>query len=103
MTCTCGANICYICRNDITVEKYKHFCQTPHCTHEKCGKCLLYTNAVEDDRKAMLEAGVKTMQENNGIDGNNDNINNNNNAMKSIVKSNVSSIVIIIIIYLYSH
>ena len=59
MTCTCDANMCYICRADITVEKYNHFCQTPHCTHETCGKCKLFTDTVEDDRLAMRDAGLK--------------------------------------------
>jgi len=27
------------------------------------GKCKLFTNTIEDDRKAMLEAGIKTLDE----------------------------------------
>jgi len=60
MACVCGAFICYICRADITKEKYAHFCQTPHCTHETCGRCVLFTDSIADDRKAMYEAGVNT-------------------------------------------
>ena len=60
MACVCGCFICYICRADITKEKYAHFCQTPHCTHETCGKCVLFTDSVTDDRKAMYEAGLNT-------------------------------------------
>ena len=39
----------------------KHFCQTPHCDHKKCNKCALFTDSVEDDRRAMLEAGMKSL------------------------------------------
>jgi hypothetical protein len=63
MTCTCGTIICYICRANINKEKYAHFCQTPHCTHQSCKKCLLYSNTIDDDRRAMLEAGMKVMEE----------------------------------------
>ncbi len=63
MTCSCGTLICYICRKDITKDGYKHFCQIPHCDHKKCGQCLLYTNSIEDDRRAMLDAGLKTLKE----------------------------------------
>lgn len=63
MTCTCGTMICYICRAKIDKERYAHFCQTPHCNHQSCQKCLLYTDAVEDDRRAMLEAGLKAIKE----------------------------------------
>ena len=59
MTCTCDAKMCYICRADITEELYTHFCQTPLCTHETCGKCKLFTDTVEDDRLAMRDAGAK--------------------------------------------
>lgn len=31
----------------------------PHCNHKKCGKCVLYTNADEDDERAMREAGFE--------------------------------------------
>jgi TRIAD3 protein (E3 ubiquitin-protein ligase RNF216) len=64
MTCTCGTMICYLCRKNVTKEKYGHFCQIPHCQHQNCGKCLLYSNSVDDDRKAMLEAGLKAIEEN---------------------------------------
>lgn len=60
MACTCGAFICYICRADISKEMYKHFCQVPHCTHKTCGMCVLFTDSVTDDRKAMYEAGLST-------------------------------------------
>ena len=42
---------------------YAHFCQTPHCDHKSCKKCTLYSDSVADDRLAMFEAGLKTMQE----------------------------------------
>ncbi len=63
MTCTCNTLICYICRKDVTKVGYAHFCQQPHCDHSGCGKCKLYTDSVEDDRKAMLDAGLKSLQQ----------------------------------------
>lgn len=62
MTCSCGINICYICRKDITKEKYQHFCQTAHCNHKSCNRCRLFTNTIEDDALAMREAGLKALQ-----------------------------------------
>jgi TRIAD3 protein (E3 ubiquitin-protein ligase RNF216) len=56
MTCRCGVKICYICRKQ--VADYSHFCQKPHCDHKKCKLCTLYSNAEEDDARAMREAGV---------------------------------------------
>jgi hypothetical protein len=48
--------VCYLCQAKI--KDYSHFCQTPHCNHkETCNKCPLYTNAEEDDVRAMREAG----------------------------------------------
>lgn len=73
MTCRCGAYVCYICRQKI--RDYSHFCQAPHCNHKKCGKCVLHSNAEEDDLRAMKEAGLtaadtfrKTLQEKQGED-----------------------------------
>ncbi len=65
MTCPiCRSFICYICQQIIPKSVgYKHFCQTPHCTHEKCGKCTLYSNTEEDDKRAAKEAGRKVMEE----------------------------------------
>lgn len=66
---------------DITGEGYKHFCQTPHCNHKQCGrfhlvfphlafitvfsseKCSLFTDTVEDDRRAMYEAGLTALKD----------------------------------------
>jgi hypothetical protein len=64
MTCSCRTLLCYICRKEITKsEGYKHFCQTPHCKHkEGCNKCQLYSNADEDDERAMREAGISAAQ-----------------------------------------
>jgi TRIAD3 protein (E3 ubiquitin-protein ligase RNF216) len=63
MTCTCGAFLCYTCRADITKIGYAHFCQTPLCGHKSCKKCRLHTNSSEDDRLAMYEAGLKTLEQ----------------------------------------
>lgn len=54
--------ICYICRADISKAGYQHFCQTAHCTHASCHKCRLFTDTLEDDRAAMKEAGLQTLQ-----------------------------------------
>lgn len=62
MTCTCGGLTCYVCRKDLAKEGYNHFCQTPHCDHSTCKKCKLYSDSVEDDRLAMLEAGRKMLE-----------------------------------------
>jgi hypothetical protein len=58
MTCSsCKTRSCYLCRQKIT--GYDHFCQTPHCDHTSCGKCLIYTNSVDDDKKARKDAGLQ--------------------------------------------
>lgn len=69
MTCSCGFLICYVCRADITKIGYAHFCQTAHCDHSRCGKCKLYTSTVEDDMQAMKEAGLRTLKELEGDEG----------------------------------
>ncbi|KAK7235613.1 E3 ubiquitin-protein ligase [Aureococcus anophagefferens] len=64
MTCACGAWSCYVCRAPIPKDVgYKHFCQTPHCDHSKCGKCRLYTDDAEDERAALAEAAAKAREE----------------------------------------
>ena len=62
MSCKCGKKICYLCRKDITKIGYQHFCNVPHCKHKSCGNCVLFTNSVDDDRLAMYDAGLKTME-----------------------------------------
>lgn len=57
MRCRCNALMCYICRKDITKESYEHFCRTPHCSHESCGMCVLFTDSEFDDAMAVREAG----------------------------------------------
>jgi hypothetical protein len=59
--CGCGAFICYVCRKKIS--DYSHFCQTPHCDHSKCTKCALYTDAEQDDLRAMREAGLHAAEQ----------------------------------------
>lgn len=64
MTCACGTNFCYICRAKIDKKVgYNHFCQRPHCSHKSCGRCLLYTNAEQDDEQCMREAGLRAAEE----------------------------------------
>ena len=58
MTCRCGTYMCYICRQQLTGNYYAHFCQTPLCDHKNCNRCLLYTNAEQDDERAIREAGL---------------------------------------------
>lgn len=63
MTCRCGTKMCYICRQELPGSNpYDHFCQTPHCEHKKCRKCTLYSNAEEDDQRAMREAGLNAAE-----------------------------------------
>jgi TRIAD3 protein (E3 ubiquitin-protein ligase RNF216) len=62
MTCSCGFKMCYICRADINKEQYNHFCQKFECLHKTCKKCGLYSDAVDDDRRAMKEAGLAAME-----------------------------------------
>ena len=56
MKCTCGTLICYVCRKEVT--NYTHFCSIPHCNHESCGKCVLFTDSVKDDARAVNEAAM---------------------------------------------
>lgn len=64
MTCACGTHSCYMCRKVISFkEGYSHFCSVPLCDHAICGKCVLYSNAEQDDERAMREAGVKAAEE----------------------------------------
>ena len=65
MKCPCGAISCYVCREELIGKRrdtYAHFCQTPHCTHESCGSCILFTDTGEDNRRARREAGLKEQQ-----------------------------------------
>ena len=62
ITCTgCGTLSCYVCRKVIPPsEGYRHFCQEPHCKHDTCGKCQLWTkNDDKVDETAMREAGLQ--------------------------------------------
>ncbi len=67
MTCRCGALMCYICRATIPPKVgYAHFCQHnppvgKPCT--KCTACLLWTNAAQDDARAVEEARKAAQRE----------------------------------------
>ena len=51
--------MCYICRQELKGQNpYGHFCQIPHCNHKTCQNCVLFSNAEEDDKRAMREAGL---------------------------------------------
>jgi pyruvate/2-oxoglutarate dehydrogenase complex dihydrolipoamide acyltransferase (E2) component len=56
---SCKTLSCYLCRQEIS--DYKHFCQTFNCQHNSCGKCILFTNAEQDDRRARRKAGLKAL------------------------------------------
>ncbi|GMI05153.1 hypothetical protein TrLO_g2270 [Triparma laevis f. longispina] len=65
MSCSCGGLSCYCCREKLErTVGYKHFCQVSNCDHSTCGRCPLFSDSVEDDRRAMREAGLKAMAEN---------------------------------------
>lgn len=59
--CGCGALSCYLCSQVIT--GYDHFCQAPHCTHESCNKCRLYSDTEKNDEVAMRTAGISAANE----------------------------------------
>ena len=40
--------------------------EAPHCKHASCNKCPLYTNAEEDDKRAVKEAGMNAAKSVNG-------------------------------------
>lgn len=72
MTCpnqrcpTVGAKVrtkfCYLCREQITEDVgYNHFCRTPLCRHKTCGKCVLFTQAKEEDERARREAAMQQL------------------------------------------
>jgi TRIAD3 protein (E3 ubiquitin-protein ligase RNF216) len=65
MTCPkCQTWSCYVCRALIPEHiDYKHFCQTPHCRHKNCKKCVLFSKVEEDDARAMSEAGLQAAEE----------------------------------------
>lgn len=77
MTCRCGLKMCYICRQPVPkTDPYSHFCRIPHCKHQSCGNCTLYSNDKDDDARAMREAGIdaaeayreKLLQEDDKVD-----------------------------------
>ncbi|KAK3077167.1 hypothetical protein LTS18_011036, partial [Coniosporium uncinatum] len=52
LTCVCGYNMCYVCRQKIGDEGYAHFCQhfrvKPGAVCTECDKCDLYRTEDED-------------------------------------------------------
>ena len=62
MVCRCGTKMCYICRKELQGDPYAHFCKVPHCDHKRCQSCVLFTNAEEDDERAIREAGLTAVK-----------------------------------------
>jgi hypothetical protein len=62
MKCSCGHATCYVCRKDITVEGYQHFCNKMSCNHRRCGRCGVYTREEDDDEHVKSE-GMKRKRE----------------------------------------
>ncbi|KAK9447399.1 uncharacterized protein V1518DRAFT_420889 [Limtongia smithiae] len=58
LVCVCGYTMCYICRQDIRAESYKHFCEhfriIPGSECTECDKCDLYK--VEDEAISIERA-----------------------------------------------
>lgn len=65
LTCRCGYVMCYICRQDIHLEGYKHFCEhfrdIPGSSCVQCDRCDLYD--VEDERITVERAAERARQE----------------------------------------
>ncbi|KAF8874843.1 hypothetical protein BD779DRAFT_1476354 [Infundibulicybe gibba] len=65
VVCPCGQKICYVCRANLMVSDYNHFCghfrENPGEPCKKCNKCLLYVQEDVDyvngeaERQAMEE------------------------------------------------
>ncbi|KAF2727729.1 hypothetical protein EJ04DRAFT_581819 [Polyplosphaeria fusca] len=61
LVCLCGYSMCYVCREGLAVQGYKHFCQHfrerpgERCT--ECDKCDLYR--VEDEERVVAKAREK--------------------------------------------
>jgi hypothetical protein len=66
MTCTnCNYVMCYICRKDIRVEGYSHFCEhfriVAGSICDQCTKCELYQK--EFDKMVVKKAGQEARKE----------------------------------------
>ncbi|KAF8874842.1 hypothetical protein BD779DRAFT_232244 [Infundibulicybe gibba] len=65
VVCPCGQKICYVCRANLTVSDYDHFCdhfrENPGEPCMECNKCLLY--AQEDVDYVIGEAELQAMEE----------------------------------------
>ena len=54
VTCICGLNICYICKQIVTkAVGYTHFCRAHDCKDTECNKCHLWE---KDATKILLTA-----------------------------------------------
>lgn len=62
MTCSCGAHVCYVCREIIKgKDAYGHFCKHDRGPREfgacpDCKKCFLFLRSTEDADKQLVEA-----------------------------------------------
>ncbi len=56
IVCDCGARMCYVCAEDITAQRYRHFCD---CSSVSCTGCHLYedTARIDFERKRRAVEG----------------------------------------------
>lgn len=60
MVCRCGAIMCWLCRQDLDRKQpYLHFCQTPHCEHKRCGKCVLWPKDDVANNAATVRTAIE--------------------------------------------
>lgn len=67
VVCPCGMAVCYICRRDVSEEKYEHFCQhfkdTPGMPCRTCTKCELFRETDAEDEELAQKAGQEACDE----------------------------------------
>ncbi|KAJ9669708.1 hypothetical protein H2201_000092 [Coniosporium apollinis] len=65
LTCVCGYQMCYVCRQEVGKEGYQHFCQhfrpDPGKACQECDRCDLYK--MEDEEMVVRRAGQRAERE----------------------------------------